>query len=116
MAGSASMALDPDVKPGSTVELESTNEPRSPDQAELSRQPAVCPASLGQRRLGFLDQLDHAAGAAYHMASGWGLHGRLDEDALRAALDTIVARHALLRTRFVLLEEQPMQQIAAAAI
>jgi hypothetical protein len=44
------------------------------------------------------------------------LHGRLDEAAVRAALDTIVARHALLRTRFVLLEEQPMQQIAAAAI
>jgi hypothetical protein len=51
-----------------------------------------------QQRLWFLDQLAHAAGAAYHMASGWRLQGSLNQVALRAALDTIVARHAVLRT------------------
>lgn len=51
-----------------------------------------------QQRLWFLDQLAHAAGAAYHMASGWRLQGSLIQVALRAALDTIVARHAVLRT------------------
>jgi thioesterase domain-containing protein len=114
MAGSATRALDPDVKSGSEVVLETTNAPRSPERSELSRRPAVYPASLGQQRLWFLNQLDHAAGAAYHLASGWRLQGRLDEVALRAALDTVVARYAVLRTRFALLDEQPMQQIAPA--
>ncbi|MGO9592896.1 MAG: condensation domain-containing protein, partial [Steroidobacteraceae bacterium] len=114
MAGSATRALDPDVKSGSEVVLETTNAPRSPERPELSGRPVVYPASLGQQRLWFLDQLDHAAGAAYHLASGWRLQGRLDPVALRAALDAIVARHAVLRTNFALLDEQPVQQIAPA--
>src|SRR5450432_3788281 len=103
MAGSATMALDPDVKSGSEVVLETTNAPRSPERPELSRRPVVYAASLGQQRLWFLDQLDHAAGSAYHLASGWRLQGRLDPVALQATLDTIVARHEALRTSFVVL-------------
>src|ERR1700734_2035806 len=94
--------LDPDVKSGSEGVLETTNAPRAAERADLSRRPAIYPASLGQRRLWFLDQLDHAAGAAYHLASGWRLQGRLDTLALRAALDAIVARHSVLRTSFAL--------------
>ena len=102
------------MKSGSEGVLETTNAPRSAERADLSRRPAVYPASLGQQRLWFLDQLDHAAGAAYHLASGWRLRGSLDEVALRLALDAIVARHAILRTRFALLDEQPMQYIEPA--
>ena len=102
------------MKSGSEGVLETTNAPRSAERADLSRRPAVYPASLGQQRLWFLDQLDHAAGAAYHLASGWRLRGSLDEVALRLALDVIVARHAILRTRFALLDEQPMQYIEPA--
>ncbi len=94
--------------------METTNAPRSCERPELSRHRAVYPASLGQQRLWFLDQLDHAAGAAYHLASGWRLQGSLDPLALRAALDAIVARHAVLRTSFALLDGQPVQQIAPA--
>src|SRR6202158_2424794 len=74
------------------------------------------PLSWAQQHLWFLDQLDHAAGAAYHLASGWCLQGRLDRVALRGTLDTIVARHEALRTSFVVLDSQPVQQIAAADV
>jgi amino acid adenylation domain-containing protein len=80
------------------------------------RQVAVYPASIGQQRLWFLDQLDRTAGAAYHLAAGWRLQGRLDRGALRATLNAIVARHEALRTSFVLLDEQPVQQIASADV
>jgi amino acid adenylation domain-containing protein len=102
------------VKSGSEVVLETTKAPRFSEQPELARPPAVYPASLGQQRLWFLDQLDRAAGAAYHLASGWRLQGSLDPLALRAALDAIVARHSVLRTSFALLDGQPVQQIAPA--
>ena len=80
------------------------------------RQVAVYPASIGQQRLWFLDQLDRTAGAAYHLAAGLQLQGRLDRGALRATLDAIVARHEVLRTSFVLLDEQPVQRIAPAEV
>jgi amino acid adenylation domain-containing protein len=101
---------------GSEVVLETMNAPRFSEPPELARRPAVHPASLGQQRLWFLDQLDRAAGAAYHLASGWRLQGSLDPLALRAALDAIVARHAALRTSFALLDGQPVQQIAPADV
>ncbi|MCS0710129.1 condensation domain-containing protein, partial [Massilia aurea] len=59
------------------------------------------PVSLAQQRLWFLDQLDHAASAAYHIPAALRLRGRLQVDALCAALDRIVARHEILRTRIV---------------
>ncbi|WP_373994472.1 condensation domain-containing protein, partial [Duganella sp. Root1480D1] len=62
----------------------------------------------------FLDQLDHAAGAAYHIPAGLHLRGRLDRAALQATLDRIVARHEGLRTTFVLADGQPVQRIAPA--
>jgi amino acid adenylation domain-containing protein len=109
-----SSPLDPDVKSSSEMVLETRTAPGSAERSELSRRSAVYPASLGQQRLWILDQLDHAAGAAYHLASGWRLQGSLDEVSLRAALDTIVNRHAVLRTSFALLDEQPMQLIGPA--
>jgi len=70
------------------------------------------PLSWAQQRLWFVDQLDHAAaGAAYHIAAGVRLQGSLDRDALRAALDRIVARHESLRTCFVCIDGQPLQVI-----
>ena len=73
------------------------------------------PLSWAQQRLWFLDQLDHAAGAAYHLPAGLRLSGQLDLAALQATLDRIVARHEVLRTAFVLHEGQPRQAIGDAA-
>ncbi|MCF5358692.1 amino acid adenylation domain-containing protein, partial [Pseudomonas syringae] len=72
------------------------------------------PLSWAQQRLWFLDQLDRAAGAAYHIPAGLRLRGRLDSEALQATLDRIVARHEALRTHFALHEGQAIQVIAPA--
>ncbi len=72
------------------------------------------PLSLAQQRIWFLDQLDKAASAAYHMGAALRLLGRLDRGALQATLDRLVARHESLRTRFVAVDGVPYQQIAPA--
>ena len=58
------------------------------------------PASWPQRALWFLDQME-GGNAAYTTASAFIINGSPDWQALGMALDTIVARHAPLRTRFV---------------
>jgi amino acid adenylation domain-containing protein len=70
------------------------------------------PLSLAQQRLWFLDQLDKAASAAYHIPSALRLLGKLDVDALQATLDRVVARHESLRTSFPVSGGVPSQQIA----
>ncbi|MEE3650353.1 MULTISPECIES: non-ribosomal peptide synthetase [unclassified Brenneria] len=71
------------------------------------------PLSLAQQRLWFLAQMDEAASAAYVIAGGVRMLGKLDAAALQRALDRIVARHAALRTRFESRGQQPMQVIEA---
>ncbi|MEB1529286.1 non-ribosomal peptide synthase/polyketide synthase, partial [Xanthomonas sp. WHRI 7945] len=72
----------------------------------------VLPLSWAQQRLWFLDQLDHAAGAAYHMPAALRLSGTLDRAVLQASLDRVVARHESLRTTFANVEGEPQQMIA----
>ncbi|MDQ1924844.1 AMP-binding protein, partial [Massilia pseudoviolaceinigra] len=75
------------------------------------------PLSFAQQRLWFLDQLDHAAGAAYHIPAGLRLQGQLNQAALQAALDRILARHEALRTSFVTQDDgQPVQLFAPADV
>src|SRR5262249_33623516 len=61
------------------------------------------------------DQLDRAAGAAYHLPGALRLHGLLNREALRATLDRLVARHEILRTRFESAEDGQAQQVIAPA-
>ncbi|WP_143707554.1 non-ribosomal peptide synthetase, partial [Xenorhabdus ehlersii] len=74
------------------------------------------PLSFAQQRLWFLSQLDPAASQAYHLPAVLRLAGSLNRHALIMALDRLVARHESLRTRFVLVEGQPSQQIDPADI
>ncbi|WP_186234841.1 non-ribosomal peptide synthetase [Burkholderia gladioli] len=69
--------------------------PRLP---EATRQRA--PASFAQQRQWFLWQLAPAS-RAYHVSGGLWLTCEVDAAALREAFAAIVARHAVLRTRFV---------------
>ena len=58
------------------------------------------PLSFSQQRLWFIEQLDQA-GDAYHVRLPVRLVGALNVDALKAALDAVIARHEALRTRIV---------------
>ncbi len=74
---------------------------------------AALPLSWAQQRLWLLGKMDAAAGVAYHVPFAMRLRGQLNRDVLRAALDGLVARHEILRTRFVAAEAGPVQEIAA---
>ncbi|WP_339492983.1 condensation domain-containing protein, partial [Pseudomonas sp. EA_15y_Pfl2_R67] len=80
----------------------------------LANRAGRLPLSFSQQRLWFLDHLDHAAGAAYHLPLALSLKGALDKGALQATLDRLVARHETLRTRFELVDDEPLQKIAPA--
>lgn len=70
------------------------------------------PLSFAQQRLWFLDQLN--PGPLYNVPVAVRLRGELDHDALRHAINSVIARHDALRTRFVIEDGNPMQ-IAAEA-
>ncbi|MEO8153227.1 MAG: amino acid adenylation domain-containing protein, partial [Rhizobacter sp.] len=70
--------------------------------------------SFAQSRLWFMAQLDAAGDRANHMPAGIRLTGRLDVAALQRALDRVVARHAVLRTRFDVVDGEPVQCIDGA--
>src|SRR5579859_2116364 len=72
--------------------------------------PRTFPASFAQRRLWFLDQLEPGT-AAYNLPRAFRVLGPLDIEILRRALDTIIRRHASLRTVFDSVHGEPRQVV-----
>ncbi len=71
------------------------------------------PMSFAQQRLWFIDQLEGGS-AQYNMPMALRLRGTLDESALRYTLDTLVARHEILRTRYAGVDGAAMQVVHPA--
>lgn len=78
----------------------------------LDRSNNKFPVSFSQQRLWFLDQLDSGT-SSYNIAAAVKLTGRLDVEALRNALETIVHRHESLRTIFAHEKAETYQLILA---
>ena len=72
--------------------------PRSPLLPAALPQ-SKCQLSSAQERLWFLEQLEGSL-AAYNIPLAWRLRGTLDTQALRSALEQLIARHKPLRTVF----------------
>ncbi len=76
----------------------------------LAEDSTAIPLSYSQERLWFLWRLDSSS-AAYNVSGAVRLTGRLNVEALRGALDALMLRHEVLRTRFVEIDGVPHQLI-----
>ena len=68
------------------------------------------PLSFAQQRLWFFDQLEPNS-SQYLIPASIRVKGALDAEALRLAIESVVARHEVLRTSFVVTKDQPFQVI-----
>ncbi|WP_253866823.1 non-ribosomal peptide synthetase, partial [Mycobacterium asiaticum] len=76
--------------------------------------PGVVPLSFAQSRLWFIDQLQGAS-PVYNRAVALRLQGRLDTEALAAAVKDVVGRHESLRTVFSAVDGVPRQVVIPQA-
>ncbi|MEO0808983.1 MAG: condensation domain-containing protein, partial [Cyanobacteria bacterium J06643_4] len=83
-----------------------------------TKQPAIthdpgrrtAPLSFAQQRLWFVDQLQPGQ-TVYSIPAALKFEGTLQIEILRQCLNEIVARHDILRTQFVAIDGEPIQQI-----
>ncbi|NOS75462.1 MAG: amino acid adenylation domain-containing protein [Methyloglobulus sp.] len=71
---------------------------------------AIAPLSFAQKRLWLLCQLEPNS-AAYNIPTALKISGKIDLSAMEKAVNEIIRRHEILRTRFVTVAEQPQQLI-----
>jgi len=79
----------------------------------LSRTSNSFPLSFAQERLWFIDQLTPDS-VAYNASNGMHLGGALSVATLEQTLSEIVRRHETLRTKFSLVDDEPVQIIQVA--
>ncbi|HLJ87501.1 MAG TPA: amino acid adenylation domain-containing protein, partial [Candidatus Angelobacter sp.] len=77
----------------------------------ITERPKCIPLSYPQQRLWFIDRLEGGS-SAYNIPEALRLRGALDQCALQQALQALVDRHEILRTRFSQEDGEPAQIIA----
>ncbi|MDX1695931.1 MAG: amino acid adenylation domain-containing protein, partial [Ketobacteraceae bacterium] len=75
--------------------------------------PDKIPLSFAQQRLWLLDQLD-PENTAYNMPAAVRLQGDVQPRLLEKVFHTIIDRHDVFRTRFDMVDDEPVQVIAAS--
>ncbi|GAB4068256.1 hypothetical protein KHC28_23880 [Ancylobacter sonchi] len=78
---------------------------------ESGSEPLRFPCSSSQQRCWFIDSLDPGS-AALNVALRWELTGIVTDETVERAFNTIVERHEVLRTRFVEIDGEPIQEVA----
>ncbi|MBT9099799.1 amino acid adenylation domain-containing protein [Methylovulum psychrotolerans] len=85
--------------------------PHQSGQAAISKRPiGQSPLSFSQQQLFFLDQLE-ADSSAYNFSIAVRLKGTLNVPVLEKAINEIIRRHEALRTQFVTIGIEPIQQV-----
>ncbi|SCL52695.1 amino acid adenylation domain-containing protein [Micromonospora citrea] len=114
-AGAEFLASDPTDDSGAlSDDTSATDGPRRFAAAAPPPDPAApAPVSFAQRRLWFLHQFQPDS-PAYHVPAVLRLTGPLSVDALRDALDRLVALHPALRTVFDDADGEPVQRVVDA--
>jgi amino acid adenylation domain-containing protein/non-ribosomal peptide synthase protein (TIGR01720 family) len=79
--------------------------------AEQETEVYVFPASFGQKRLWFLDQLEPGS-PFYNLAFAVRLSGTLNVAVLKQSFQVIIERHEALRTALTTIDGEPVQAIA----
>ncbi len=90
-----------------TVKIAAANDSHQFEAVQRDGHP---PLSFAQERLWYLDQLDPNT-AIYNIPSAVRLNGVLQFDVLKQSLNEIVNRHEILRTRFAVENNSPVQII-----
>ena len=90
--------------------LKKYKENKTPSLISSQSRPAQLPLSFAQQRLWFLEQWEKES-TAYLLPSAWRLRGPVNLTALNTSLSALIARHESLRTRFSLVDEEPVQII-----
>ena len=71
----------------------------------------LMPLSFAQQRLWFIEQLMPTSEGLYHIPIIMNLNGNLEEKVLKQALDYLVRRHEILRTKVVTIEGVGYQEV-----
>ena len=79
------------------------------------REPTTAPLTFAQERLWLHAQL-YPASPIYNIANSVRLRGALDLAALRVAFQSVVDRHAALRTGIVVVSDVPVQEVHADVV
>lgn len=101
-----SIEIEKSLKGGSAVQRQAIS--ATPRENRMA-------VSLAQQRLWFLEQFEPGK-AVYNIPAAVRLTGELNIPALNQTFEQLTARHEVLRTRFEVVEGQPMQVITAALI